>query len=277
VEIRRGSWGDFDAAYALIATDWSKPEHLRSRWELPSFDVAKHLWIAEDDAGKVIAYGALYVPDEAVVRGDPGAIPPLLERIEEQARAEGLERLGFVIPEWDEPAWRAYLDSGFELVTNVLEMKASVADTPAAAFPDGVHVRTYEAADAQRVHVLLDDAYAWDEAYVPMPHGDWVAWMTGDANFDPGCWWLAESNGDLAGVCLTWREGWVKDIATSPDWRGRGVGKALLLHALSEHRARGNRTVGLKVDDRNPTGAVALYERCGFRVERRYLALGKQL
>jgi ribosomal protein S18 acetylase RimI-like enzyme len=278
VEIRRGNWDDFDAAYALIENAWSKPEHLRARWTVPSFDPARHLWFAEDD-GRPLAYGALYMPDEAVVRGDAGQIPALLAVIEQQARAEDVDQLTFVIPEWDEPAWRAYMEYGFELTTRVLQMEVELAEVrEQAAFPDDVAVRTYTDADAPAVQGLLDEAYAvWDDAYVPMAHADWRAWMTGDPSFDPECWWLAEANGSLAGVCLTWKEGWVKDIATAPAWRGRGVGKALLLHALTEHRKRGNRKLGLKVDDRNPTGAVQLYERCGFRVDRRFFALLKRL
>lgn len=278
MDVRRGTWDDFDAAYAVIADAWSKPQHLRSRWAMPSFDPERHVWFAEDD-GVPAAYGALYLPDEAVVRGDPAQIPILLARIEEQARAEGVAQLTFVIPEWDEPAWRAYLDYGFELVTHVLQMEVDVTGSaPHPEFPQGIAVRTYDDADAPAVQALLDEAYAaWDDAYVPMAHDDWRAWMTGDASFDPRCWWLAEHGEELAGVCLTWKEGWVKDLATAPEWRGRGVGKALLLHALAEHRERGNRKVGLKVDDRNPTGAVQLYERCGFRVDRRFVALVKRL
>jgi mycothiol synthase len=278
VTVRRGSWGDFDAVYALIANRWSKPDHLRSRWKVPSFDPELHLWLAVDDS-RAVAFGALYMPDEAVVRGDSAQIQALLARIEEQARTEDVPQLTFILPDTDEPAVRAYLDYGFEVATNVLQMEVGLdGASPAPRFPDGVTVRTYTNADARAVQALLDAAYtAWDDAYVPMAHEDWLAWMTGDASFDPTCWWLAEADGELAGVCLTWREGWVKDIATAQAWRSRGLGKALLLHALAEHRTRGNPKVGLKVDDRNPTGAIQLYERCGFRVDRRFRALVKRL
>src|SRR5438045_2058640 len=60
-------------------------------------------------------------------------------------------------------------------------------------WPDGIAARTCEPADAPAVHALLDEAYGgWDITYVPVPHKDWVAWMTGDAEFDPTAWWLAE-------------------------------------------------------------------------------------
>jgi ribosomal protein S18 acetylase RimI-like enzyme len=278
MEIRRGSWDDFDAVYALVASPGSNPMHLRSRWTVPSFDPARHLWLAEDD-GRLVAFGALYMPDDAVVRGDPAQIPALLAHIEEQARSEDVPQLMFILPDTEEPAVRAYLDHGFEVANNVLQMELDLAEPPPRAdFPKGVAVRTYTDGDAHSVQAVLDAAYsAWDDDYTPMTHEDWLAFMTGDASFDPTCWWIAEADGELAGVCLTWREGWIKDIATTEAWRGRGLGKALLLHALTEHRARGNPKAGLKVDDRNPTAAIPLYERCGFRVDRRFKALVKPL
>lgn len=148
---------------------------------------------------------------------------------------------------------------------------------PKAAFPEGIRVRTYTRDDARDVHALLDAAYTgWDKTYSPMQHDDWVSWMTGEG-FDPSCWWLAELDGKLAGVCLTWKEGWVKDIAVTDEWRGKGLGKALLLYSLGEHRRRGNRVVGLKVDGVNPTAAVPLYERVGFRVIKRLRVYVKRL
>jgi ribosomal protein S18 acetylase RimI-like enzyme len=272
--IRRGTWDDFDAAAAITGT----PKDLRWRWELPSFDPGRHLWIAEED-GRVVAFGALYAPDLAAVRGDASHIAALLEEIEKQARAEGLAQLSFIIPDWDEPARRAYEAAGFEPATEVLELEVAFDAPPQEARAvDGVTLRTYTSDDANAVRTLLDDAYlAWDDDYVPLTHEDWLAFMTEHDSFDPTCWFLAESNGDLAGVCLNWKEGWVKDIAVAESARGKGLGEALLRHAFARLYERGVRKVGLKVDARNPTGAVRLYERVGMRVAKRHRAYVKQL
>ena len=48
--------------------------------------------------------------------------------------------------------------------------------------------------------------------------------------------------------------------------RGLGLRKSLLRHGFA---LRGVGRVGLKVDARNPTGAVQLYERLGFATDRR--------
>ena len=46
-------------------------------------------------------------------------------------------------------------------------------------------------------------------------------------------------------------------------WRGRGIGRALLLSAFVAVQARGGEAVELGVDAANPTGATRLYEDVG--------------
>jgi len=213
------------------------------------------------------------------VRGDPALIGPLLERIEQQARTQGLEQLTFVIPAWDEPACREYECAGFERQADVLEMEVALNGSSAEPhLPEGVTLRTYTHADARPVQELLDNAYAeWDTAYVRMTHEDWLAFMTEHDSFDADCWFLAEREVKLIGVCLNWKEGWVKDIAVSPTARGLGLGEALLLHSFVRLRERGVEKIGLKVDANNPTGAVRLYERVGMRIAKRHRVYLKKL
>jgi mycothiol synthase len=92
--------------------------------------------------------------------------------------------------------------------------------------------------------------------------------MTGDPEFDPDVWWLAERDGALVGCALHWTSRWLKDVGVREAQRGRGLGHALVATGLAEFARRGARRVGLKVDADNPTGAVALYERLGFMTER---------
>jgi ribosomal protein S18 acetylase RimI-like enzyme len=267
--IRQGSWEDFDAAAALS----SNPDLLRSRWQVPSFDPSRHLWLADD------AFGALYAPDEAIVLGNAAQIGPLLEQIEARAREEALPQLAFVIPERDEPAWHAYEQSGFTLATEVLKLEVTLdAPPPEASLPADATLRTYGDADARAVHELLDSAYMrWDETYVPFEHDDWLAFMTEHDGFDPAYWFLAETDGELVGVCLTWKEGWIKDLAVAPAAQGRGFGDALLRHAFGRLYERGVRRIGLKVDAHNPTSAIHLYERLDMRVVERYRHYVKKL
>ena len=52
------------------------------------------------------------------------------------------------------------------------------------------------------------------------------------------------------------------------DWRGRGIGSALLREAISRARDQGLHKLSLEVFAHN-TAAIALYRRCGFTEEGR--------
>lgn len=156
--------------------------------------------------------------------------------------------------------------SGFGLEREVWQLRKDVRPPqPQARWPEGVAVRTYRDEDAAAVHALLERAFA-DSHESVLPFEPWLAWMTGDASFEPRSWWLAERDSGLVGVALCWREGWLKDLAVAPELRRHGLGGALLRHVFAAFHERGANEVGLKVDADNPTGAVRLYERAGMVV-----------
>ena len=60
-------------------------------------------------------------------------------------------------------------------------------------------------------------------------------------------------------------------------WRKRGVAKALIIQSLKVLRERGMAEAALGVDAENPTGALRLYENCGFRCVKRWGCFRKPL
>ena len=77
---------------------------------------------------------------------------------------------------------------------------------------------------------------------------------------------VAEDDGQVLGyigvqeIC---GEGYVADFAVFPAYRGRGIGTALLRHALDGAKARGCAFLSLEVRTGND-GAIRLYEALGF-------------
>ena len=97
------------------------------------------------------------------------------------------------------------------------------------------------------VHALLDQAYGgWDSTYVPLAHGDWLRAMTGDVEFDPSVWWLAERDRVAVGCALWWSSGWLKDVVVRENERARGLGTALIRQGLAEFARRRVRRVRLR-------------------------------
>ena len=84
---------------------------------------------------------------------------------------------------------------------------------------------------------------------------EWESW-------DGDCaWFVAEDGGNtIVGIGRLTPEGRVGRMAVLPEWRGRGVGSALLVAALTEARGRRQRRVELSAQSR----AVPFYERHGF-------------
>jgi ribosomal protein S18 acetylase RimI-like enzyme len=101
--------------------------------------------------------------------------------------------------------------------------------------------------------------------------------MLEDPSFEPQAWFLAEANGRLVGAALNWKEGYVKDLVVHPDWRRRGLGRALMEQTFAEFARRGIERVTLKTDSINPTEAWRLYERLGMRKERTYEVFQKEI
>lgn len=88
---------------------------------------------------------------------------------------------------------------------------------------------------------------------------------------------VAEVDADVVGYSVSWfaaDEAELGDLAVHPDWRGMGVGQALLQHSVTEAIRRQTQFLYLEVREGN-AAARRLYERAGFEVvglRRKYYA-----
>ncbi len=83
---------------------------------------------------------------------------------------------------------------------------------------------------------------------------------------DPSGCLIAEVDGKRAGMITTVcheRSAWIGNLIVVPDYRRRGLGERLMLHAMDRLEARGVGTVRLKGD---PMG-IGIYRRLGFTVQ----------
>jgi mycothiol synthase len=271
VVVRPAGMSDIPAAFAVSAAFAEALhgqadvtiEHLQMAWDYGQ------AWVALGGDDRVTGYATLE-DGYTEVWPHPAAGAVVAEALLDAVSRRG-GPLETIVPSAAEELVGLYRRRGWTQTREVLRMQADLSAGPTQPrWPEGVSVRTYTEDDAEAVHAVLDEAFAANAEEVP-PFARWHPWMTNDPGFDPGVWFLAEADGELVGVCLCWREGWVKDLAVRPAARGRGLGEALLLTAFAELRRRGLATVGLKVDGDNPTGAIRLYERVGMTLDRRYL------
>jgi mycothiol synthase len=204
-----------------------------------------------------------------------GAADALLDEVEAAAKGG---RVHGIVTELDEEGRGALERRGYQLIRHSFLMQVDFDGPPAPPeWPSGFAVRRYAGEeDVQAVYECHQESFAdhWEFRLAPLE--DWRAFSIDKRGFDPSLWWLAEADGELAGISLgQWHNsgdrtfGWVDILAVRKPWRGRGLGLALLRHSFADFAARGATRVGLGVDAENTTGAVRLYERAGMRPVRR--------
>ncbi|MCD6291305.1 MAG: GNAT family N-acetyltransferase, partial [Anaerolineae bacterium] len=151
---------------------------------------------------------------------------------------------------------------------------ASRRPPPPPRPPAGVHLRTYRSEQDAAAWVALDAlAFAGHWGAAPLTLED-VAAIERRADFDPAGLWFAEIDGKLVGQALARYNaesgalmgipvGRIDDVAVLPTYRGRGIGRALLLAAMNYLWEHGCRVIELTVDGEN-VGARRLYDALGF-------------
>lgn len=265
-------------------------DDLLSDWASPGLDLERDAWLVQTPDGRPAAYGVLYFDNDADVFVGPsfrgyGLGTVLLHLIEGRAleRAAGEEVLvGQALSSVNLAGRDLLARSGYRPVRTYWRFVFPLeGPPPEPVWPEVVRVRTFDPErDGRAVHALIQTAFADNERYQEEPYSEWVVRNIDREAFDPELWFLAEADGEVVGsiVCPNYEsEGWVRQLAVARGWRGRGVGMALLLKAFGEFYRRRRPHVALVVDSWNRTGAQALYERAGMRVEREHTRFEKTL
>ncbi len=174
---------------------------------------------------------------------------------------------------------RGYVEAaGWQHRKSSFEMFRVVDDTlrlGAPRWPDGIAVRPLGGGQVETVYRLIYVDAGWAE--VPgHPHRDFDEWQPiffGE-RMRPDQQVLAWRDDRLVGAAVTrlWEDGtgWVSQLATARDERGTGLGRALLVEALTRQVAAGATTLGLSVFAENRT-ALGLYHSVGLGIDREWM------
>lgn len=251
----------------------ASPADLRD-W-LSAVDLPADSLVLELD-GRMAACGWVFVRDElAYAHGSVwpdlqgrGLGVTLLDFHEERARVHAAESLLVDVLAGDERAGALLRSRGYDAVKRFCELAIDLEQPPEApSWPEGVTVAPFRREDARVFYDTIDEVFADDWSFVSLPYDTWYDLRV--VNGDTGLWFLAREAGEVVGVVRCERErrgvGWVGALAVRESWRSRGIGRALLLHALAAFRSSGRDRVGLGVDAGNP-GALQLYESIGMRI-----------
>jgi len=181
----------------------------------------------------------------------------------------------------NETAQRLLESLDYAPVRGVYVMETELDEVPPRPdWPEGISVRTFVTSqDERQLFEAVEDAFRdmWGR-----PRGTFERFveMMEQQSFDPALWFLAMDGDEIAGatLCKTLAgEGWIHVVGVRRPWRNRGLGLALLRHALAEYYRRNVHKVALSVDAESVTGAPRLYGRAGMRVRESYVIYLKEL
>nr|WP_246292725.1 GNAT family N-acetyltransferase [Naumannella cuiyingiana] len=156
-------------------------------------------------------------------------------------------------------------------------------ERPIAPDPVGIELVPFTAALSEPVRLAHNDAFAQGWGSQPVPPDAWRQSIERRAA-RPEWSWVALSRGEVVGYALNsataqehpgaYAEGWTDRLGVRPDWRGRGVARALLQRTLASFATAGLDGGGLGVDATERR--FELYESVGYEVTDTVLLYGRE-
>lgn len=182
------------------------------------------------------------------------------------------------------------IGAGYQPAWHVLEMvRPHLNDIPDAPLPEGAVVRPVEDADHRRVwnasremfmHQPWSSEREWDDAHFDewrrsprfMPHLWQIAWE-GDRIIGSVQSFISDEENRAFGR----RRGHTETIFVAPEWRGRGLARALIAKSLLRLREEGMEEATLDTEAENIHEAFRVYEGMGYRTVTSFTVYRKPL
>jgi GNAT superfamily N-acetyltransferase len=163
-------------------------------------------------------------------------------------------------------AARLYGRHGLVLAVAEDEMTRPLVDIPEVPIPPEYTVRHWDRMSAPLFYHAYDSAFRDRPGFPGWDESRWCATYTGSDDFQPRHCLVVLDGPEPAGYAVCWIEadtGWIIQMGVRPEWRGQGLGAAILSQVMQSFAEAGLKTAALEVATNNPT-ARRLYERLGF-------------
>ena len=287
------------------------PERVAIEWQREDFDLQTDAWLVLAPDGRVAGYEeVMQEATDAPMRIDGCVHPDHVGRgigtyLVHQAEVQALRKTGstnpvsgvlskITVPGGDDCARQLMAKCGYQPVRTHSRMQMEMnTPPPSPDWPPGITVRPFVLGQDEYVmYETMSDTFADVWGYVTPTFEQWAHGRFEGEEFDPSLWFFAihpygnesdaltEESGEFVGAIMGIPRpegGWVRGLGVRREYRGQGVGLALLRHVFGEFYRRGWRSVGLGVDAQSLTGAHRLYERAGMHVAERFVTYHKRL
>jgi mycothiol synthase len=205
----------------------------------------------------------------------PALARALVDAAVDLARQTGARRARLWLPSDATWAVEAAKQAGFRAVRSVAHMLlAAEVPTPSAPVVPGLHIRSIQPGEEDAVLAALNRNWSDTWGFVPIPRamldqdlagqreGMLLGFFTPQPAIVATCHAVyapAEQNPDGH------PRAWISNLTVDPNYRQRGIARAMLVAGIAHLRARGARSITLGVDADDPA-PMRLYQSTGFVV-----------
>ena len=168
------------------------------------------------------------------------------------------------------------LEEGYQPVRYAYIMvRPDLVNLPDAPLPEGLEVRPVLPEHVRLIWDASQEAFQDHWGYCREGEEEYQSWIHWPY-FKPELWQVAWDGDQVAGMVLNFiniaendqykrKRGWTENIAVRRPWRKRGLARALIVRSLAMLKELGMAEAALGVDTQNTSGALRVYESCGFK------------
>jgi Acetyltransferases len=170
----------------------------------------------------------------------------------------------------------SYAEQGYTLTfaEEVIRYDLSQA-FPHTSIPLEVSYFSWMPERAHDFFLVYDASFRERPGFPGRSEAEWIHWTADDPTFRADLSVLAAVQNQAVGFVTNAeneeakvQQGYIIQVGVHPQWRGQGLGTALIARSLQAWREVGKEAVVLDVNVNNP-GAIRLYQQLGFVVVRR--------
>lgn len=184
---------------------------------------------------------------------------------------------------------RLVLAAGYTPVRHGYSMvRPHLDDLEDAPLPEGLEIRPVLPEHRRKIWDAANEAFLDAWGTVDTTEREYERFLTDRVQSDTSLWQIAWDGDEVAGQVRAFIDdeenarfgrlrGYCENISVRAPWRRRGLARALIAASFPALRARGMAEAALGVDTENVTGALRVYERCGFRPVSRSTTFRKPL
>jgi mycothiol synthase len=155
-------------------------------------------------------------------------------------------------------------------------LRPTVEDLPDAPLPEGLEIRDVLPEHLPAIWAADQEAFSDAWGFAPAAEGEYERFATDPVMSDTSLWRIAWDGDEVAGQVRSFisdeenerfgrKRGYTEHVSVRRPWRRHGLARALIAASFPLLRARGMTEAGLGVDTENVSGALSVYEKCGFR------------